>query len=102
MLSYIVNQTLPSSDLKELENTFAALDKNQDGYLCKQELVEGYKRLIPDQSQAEQKVGQILNFVDINLSGNVDYSEFIMAAINYEKLVQLDVVKHAFKMLDLV
>lgn len=25
-----------------------------------------------------------------------------MAAINYEKLVQLDVVKHAFKMLDLV
>lgn len=40
--------------------------------------------------------------MDINFSGNVDYSEFIMAAINYEKLVQLDVVKHAFKMLDLV
>jgi len=40
--------------------------------------------------------------VDINFSGMVDYSEFIMAAINVEKLVSVERVKEAYKMLDLV
>ena len=42
VLAFISSQCLTSEDEKELKNTFAQFDKNGDGRLSKQELIDGY------------------------------------------------------------
>lgn len=50
----------------------------------------------------EIKVDGIIRSTDINHSGEVDFSEFAMAAINRDKLTSLERIKRAFRILDLV
>ena len=51
---------------------FKALDKNQDNKLSKDELVEGYRKIYGD--MAEDEVNKILERVDADGSGEIDYS----------------------------
>ena len=56
----------------ELQKAFKALDKNSDGKLSRDELVEGYRKLYGE--LAEDEVDKILARVDSNGSGEIDYS----------------------------
>jgi calcium-dependent protein kinase len=58
--------------LIELQKAFKALDKNSDGKLSRDELVEGYRSIYGD--MAEVEVDRILARVDANGSGEIDYS----------------------------
>ncbi|CAD8179980.1 unnamed protein product [Paramecium octaurelia] len=101
VMTYMVSQTLHSQEISELKATFNALDKNHDGNLSKQELIAGYRVLLRSQEQAEEKVNQILDTLDLNHSNLIDYSEFIMGAMRVEKLVSIERIRQAFRMLDL-
>lgn len=59
-------------DLAELQRAFKALDKNCDGKLSRDELIEGYRLIFGDMAEAE--VDKILARVDANGSGEIDYS----------------------------
>ncbi|KAM3132738.1 hypothetical protein pb186bvf_015166 [Paramecium bursaria] len=100
MISFIVSQTIMSQEMKDLQSSFMAMDRNQDGLLSKTELISAYADIL-NKEEADQKVQAILESVDINLSGQVDYSEFIMAASNLEKVTSIQHIKQAFQMLDL-
>lgn len=52
--------------------------------------------------EAEQQVELILEQVDINQTGLVDFSEFLMAAMNEEKLLCTQKIDQAFKIFDQV
>jgi Ca2+-binding EF-hand superfamily protein len=56
-------------ELNGLKGTFLKLDSNHDGFLNREELIEGYANLFIDKSDAEKNVNGILDQVDINLSG---------------------------------
>ncbi|CAK72710.1 unnamed protein product (macronuclear) [Paramecium tetraurelia] len=96
---YIVKQFISKEEKQELQRFFKFLDKNGDGVLTKQELLEGYKKVI-SQSEAELQVEQIMKQVDKNESGLIDYSEFVAATINKQKLLQQDILEQAFKAID--
>lgn len=69
-----------------------ALDKNGDGILTRNEIFEGYRQFMPD-DEAEIEVNKIMSQVDIDKSGAIDYTEFILAtmekkAISKEKLFE--------------
>ena len=49
---------------------------------------------------AESEVDKILARVDANGSGEIDYSEWIVATINKEKLLSKDKLKAAFQLFD--
>ncbi|CAD8124734.1 unnamed protein product [Paramecium sonneborni] len=100
VLSYIAFQMTNHIEQDELLKTFQSLDKNNDGILSKEELIEGYNTIYQDKEKAEQEVIKILQLIDLNQSGQVDFSEFLMAAMNQEKLVSLQKVKAAFKVFD--
>ncbi|CAD8210826.1 unnamed protein product [Paramecium octaurelia] len=100
VLSYIACQMTNQLEQDELLKTFQSLDKNNDGILSKEELIEGYNTIYQDREKAEQEVIKILQLIDLNQSGQVDFSEFLMAAMNQEKLVSLQKVKAAFKVFD--
>ncbi|CAD8156380.1 unnamed protein product [Paramecium octaurelia] len=100
IMTFMVNQTLQSQEINELKATFNALDKNHDGNLSKLELIAGYQEILKNKEQAEEKVNQILDALDLNHSNLIDYSEFIMGAMKFEKLVSIKRIKQAFRMLD--
>ena len=60
---------------------FKALDKNQDNKLSKDELVEGYRKIYGD--MAEEEVNKILEKVDADGSGEIDYSGKLFHFISY-------------------
>lgn len=71
-ITYLVSQLAQKEDLVELQKAFKALDKNSDGKLSRDELVEGYRKIYGE--MAEEEVDAILARVDANGSGEIDYS----------------------------
>ncbi|CAD8168988.1 unnamed protein product [Paramecium pentaurelia] len=100
VLSYIACQMTTNQEQEELIKAFQVLDKDQNGIISKDELIEGYSQVLKDKELAMQEVNKILHIIDLNQSGQVDFSEFLMASMNQEKLVSLERVKAAFKMFD--
>jgi calcium-dependent protein kinase len=58
--------------MSELQRAFKALDKNSDGKLSREELIEGYRKIYG--GMAEEEVDKILLKVDADGSGEIDYS----------------------------
>ena len=64
-------------DKKEEEHllqTFHAFDTNKDGFLSRDELIQIYTQLFEDVMMAEIEVGRIIEQVDLNNNGLIDYS----------------------------
>lgn len=62
--------------------------------MSRDELVEGYRKIYGE--MAEEEVDQILAKVDANGSGEIDYSEWVVATINKEKLLSTEKLTSAF------
>lgn len=66
--------------------------------LSKQELTIGYQMIYGD--QAAEEVENIFSKVDIDGSGQIDYSEWVVATINKEKLLTKEKLQAAFNLFD--
>jgi calcium-dependent protein kinase len=92
---FIVNYLASKEEKQELLKAFQSLDSNGDGKLSKDELIMGnlpphflgYSKIYSSNAQAEAEVNKILEAVDKNKSGEIDYSEWVMATINRENLL---------------
>lgn len=60
---------------------FQALDKNGDGTLSKEELIEGYTAMLHDPIKAREIVENVFKDIDNDDSGKVDFSEFVAASL---------------------
>jgi len=96
---FLVTYMSTREEKAELLKTFQALDENGDGQLSTDELVKGYRKIMGD-AEAEAEVEAIMKVVDVNGSGYIDYTEFVMATINRQKLLSKDKLESAFKMFD--
>lgn len=59
-----------------MQIAFKALDKDNDGRLTKEELVEGYMKLVNNRGLAEEEVDKIIEQVDHNMSGNIEFTGY--------------------------
>merc|ERR1719359_573110 len=96
---HIIAGQLGESQIKALRETFMALDDNGDGLLTAQEMKEGMqkaglKEIPPD-------IQQIMEQVDSDGSGVIDYTEFLAATLDKRVYVQEDVCWQAFRAFDL-
>ena len=71
---YIVTQLLSKKEREELQQTFMALDKNADGKLSREELIEGYTTIYGNIERANKEVEIIMDKVDVDHNGFIDYS----------------------------
>lgn len=76
------------------------LDTNNDGVLSREELIEGYKQLYPTKIDIEAQVDQIMAQVDTDRNGTIDYSEFVVATIEKNKLLNRSTLEAAFNAFD--
>jgi calcium-dependent protein kinase len=98
-LTYIVNHLISKEDKNELLELFQQFDKNGDGVLSKEEIMEGYKAYLGE-VEAEKEAERIMNEVDMDQSGTIDYNEFILAALNRQKVLNKEKLEATFKMFD--
>lgn len=79
--AFLVNYMSTKDEKNELMKVFQSLDLNKDGKLSREELVIGYQKIL-NAGEAEEEVDKIMKAVDKNASGEIDYTEWVMATIN--------------------
>jgi len=93
----VIATQLSDTALKELKDLFMAMDENNDGTLSVSELKEGLQR---SGVAVPQDMEQMMDNLDTDGSGVIDYSEFMAATMDKRKYIQEDVCWRAFKTFD--
>jgi len=87
--AFIASQLLTKGEKDNLAKVFKAFDKNGDGKLSMQEVKEGYLEHY-GKVMSDEEVEEMFNAVDTDKSGFIDYSEFVVAAMNERQLTSND------------
>lgn len=96
-LSYIVSQMMSTEELSSLRDLFSSLDKNGDGLLSAEELKEGASRF---SVEFAENIEKIINKVDEDKNGHINYTEFLVAATNWQKELSRERLQAAFEVFD--
>lgn len=62
------------------------LDKDKSGSLSREELLEGYRQQF-EELDVEKEVDEIMRTIDVDGSGEIDFTEFITATIDKKKFL---------------
>ena len=92
---------MSKSEKENLAKIFKAIDKNGDGRLSKDEIMEGYDQFF-GKNLDKNDIEKMFDAVDIDKSGFIDYSEFVVASMNEKNLLTNEKLQSAFKMFDKV
>jgi len=95
---HIIAGQLNEEQIKALRETFMALDHNGDGLLTSAEMKEGLTKA--GLKDIPQDLQQILQDVDSDGSGVIDYTEFLAATLDKRLYIQEDVCWSAFRVFD--
>lgn len=96
---FLVSIMATKEEKAELLRVFQALDKNNDGLLSKEELLDGYKQYCKS-GNPEDEMAAVMDAIDTNKSGAIDYSEFVMATVNRQGLLSKQRLQAAFNLFD--
>lgn len=97
--AFIASQLLTKAEKENLAKIFKAIDRNGDGKLSKEEILEGYD-LFFGKNLDKVDIEKMFDAVDIDRSGYIDYSEFVIATMNEKQLLTNEKLQSAFKMFD--
>ena len=97
--TFIIMQYLSAHDIKDLKDVFISLDKDHDGKISYEELMNEYKKIM-DENDAEILVTKVIKQVDLDKNGFVDYSEFLKANFDTRELMSEKNLKATFEMFD--
>lgn len=85
------------SEILQLGKEFARLDVNNDGVLSVEEIKNG---LNDSGKMNSSQLKEILDSIDTDSSGNINYTEFIAATIEKNIYMKEDKLYSAFQMFD--
>ena len=101
VLLYIASK-LNEHEIKDLNNLFKVLDKNDSGEIGYKELKEGLLKLNSKEMNEKeiQDLFSVIDINDINNKGNIDYKEFIVATLNKNLFLEAEKLFEIFSSLD--
>jgi calcium-dependent protein kinase len=98
VLNYIATQlTCKETGVKELNELFLSMDINKDGKLSLEEFKNGLEKV-----KEPQEIEEIMQAVDVDQSGFIDYTEFIAATMDERLYLQKGKILNAFNTFDKV
>ena len=96
---FVTTYVISMEEKQRLSDIFTSLDTDHNGVLTRAELVSGLKEL-KSEEDAEEMVDRIVDQVDLNHSGTVDYTEFLAAALAANRSLSDEVLRKAFDLID--
>lgn len=97
--TFITLQRISNNEIQNITEVFKKIDKNGDGKLSREELIEEYTNTL-GVIQAENEVEKIMKEVDSDQSGFIDYAEFLKAALDTRKILSIENLRSAFRNFD--
>lgn len=97
---HVIAQQLPDSEVANLKNIFMSMDKNGDGQLTVAEIIAGMEKSGFNKESLGVDIREVLQHIDSNASGVVDYSEFLAATLEKKKYMREDRLWAAFRVFD--
>lgn len=94
-MEYIASQLITTTETQHLREAFISLDKNGDGKLSTEELKTGFTSAGFDLND----INSIISYCDGDGNGQIDYTEFLTATMNWKKVLtkeKLEIVFNAF------
>merc|ERR1719498_937937 len=95
---HVIASQLAENQIKQLRDTFMHLDHNGDGLLTAVEMKEGLAQA--GLKEIPEDLAQILEEVDSDGSGVIDYTEFLAATLDKKVYMAEDVCWQAFRIFD--
>ncbi|CAD8059270.1 unnamed protein product [Paramecium sonneborni] len=100
IMQLIAGEMMTNEEKDQLNQTFQSMDKNKDGQLSKEELIQAYTQVFNDELKAKHLVDDIFTQIDQNNSGKISYTEFLVASSKQNTLLSKTKIDQAFKMFD--
>lgn len=100
VLYFVVNQLASKEEKEDLMEIFMTLDTDNDGRLNRQELLKAFEKQGEDPENAQKLVEDILENVDKEKKGSIDYMEFLTAALSKRRLLSEERLQVAFDLFD--
>ena len=113
-MTFIATQIVAQEEKQDLIKTFEALDADGNGVLTQDELILGntcgvdfghplgYMKVYNfTKKEAEKEALKIIKSIDLNNSGEIDFFEFIVAAMQQEQLLSKQKMEAAFNTFDI-
>jgi calcium-dependent protein kinase len=97
---YLATHVISSEECRVLTQSFQSIDKNSDGKITRDELMEKYLEVM-DEVTAREIVEKVMKEVDSDNSGDIQFSEFLSACMNYKKYLSRQNLEAAFKIFDI-
>jgi calcium-dependent protein kinase len=97
--TFIATQCISSQEAKDLTEAFKLIDTNGDGKLSREELLSHYKSLMFSM-HPESEIDQIMQEVDSDENGFINYTEFLKASISQKVLISSQNLRRAFDIFD--
>ena len=98
VLTYLSYHFSDNKILNEINQLYEKLDKNIDYKISKSELYKAYKET--NIKIKSKELSNIINSMDFNDNGDIDYEEFVRMCIPKEKLFTEENLENAFLMFD--
>jgi calcium-dependent protein kinase len=95
---HVVAGLLDDPEVCALRSAFVALDADGNGLLSPRELKEGLR--LSGLSLSEQELVEILEGMDVNGNGAIEYTEFLAAAVDRSKCQGEGMCQYAFDVFD--
>ncbi|OMJ83593.1 hypothetical protein SteCoe_15444 [Stentor coeruleus] len=93
--TFMISQLSNLTSTRKLEKVFYQIDKNKDGTINMEELIEELQKEMPLED-AKRQAEEIMSNIDSDGSGQVDYTEYLKIAIEEETLLTKENLKKAF------
>ena len=103
-MTYIVCQLLTKEENDRLKKSFLSLDRDCDGKITKEELLNGFKVAYSHLNERDllKEVERVFDRADLDGDGFIDYSEWQIACVNKDSVLKKERLIEAFKHFDKV
>jgi calcium-dependent protein kinase len=98
VVAYITHNFGDAEEKRKLTQLFKFIDKNSDGRISRDELIECYQNL--GDMITNKEIDNILSAIDDDGSGFIEYEEFVRANLDKRKLMNETNLKMAFDLFD--
>jgi calcium-dependent protein kinase len=96
---YFVNFFDLKKQRQQLLTVFKSMDKDFDGRLSYEEILNAYSQIY-DEATAKSYVDHIFEVLDFNKSAELEFSEFMVANVDYAKSLNNKKLKQIFDIID--